>query len=330
MNKLWKKMCIMLAVLFVFCIGKTVTTQAATDLKQDSMDTASIHLSWTPESGETSYKVYTWLPVSHWEGTKRITEYKSVFYDTARTSYVLEDLAAGENYKVIIWSLDAEGDPVTSCEGIFKTAPGEIEELKPQLRWAALYREKAIIHGNIYKKSSMNYNLYIDFATQNSADGYEINIMSEKGKILKKLNVKQKDTSLFRYSYKSLKNNCYSVKVRAYNSFQGKKYFGPWTVQSYALRQPLSAAKSANGKLMVRWEKIKSATGYDIYVCDEKFGDYKLAASVSKKKTITTIKKYNKKKFKKGKTYYYYVQAKKKVGKNTYPSYLSRRYGIKM
>lgn len=322
MKKVLCKTGLLLGILMMFLLRKPDLALAASNIRQTDIGETTAEIKWDMQSGESSYLIYTWIPESYWDGNTLYTNYKSVNYSSQKPEYKFTELKAGETYKVVIWALDEEENPLSSCEGSMKTSPGKIEKLEPKLKWSSYYQ--------MGTSAKMSYNMYVDFATQSSADGYEIQILNAKGKLLKKATAKQQDTSLYRYSYKNLKENCYLVRMRAYTTFNGKKIYGKWSAKSYAFRQPLSAAKAQGNKLYIRWEKISNATGYNVYLCDKKFGEYKLAASANKKKNMVSITKYGKKKLKKGKRYYYYVEAKKKIGKKTYVSYLSRRFYVQM
>lgn len=284
-----------------------------------TQSTASI--SWQAESGEVLFDVYIWMPAYTWKGTTRHANYTLKYLgETTNTKYDFTGLDGGEQYEVAICSFDEQGNPLKQTNTIIETLPGKGDIMQSSLKWSSYYQ-----YG---QNVTMTYNLYVDLVSQSSADGYQIYLYNQKGKCVKKKKIVAKDSSIQRCTFYSLKDNYYSIKVRAYKELNGKIYYGSWSGKNYALRQPKCAAKPVNNGVYIRWEKVKGATGYDVYMCTEKFGEYKKVATAGTNTTMVLVKKINKKKFKKGQLYYYYVIAKKKVGKATYESALSYRFKV--
>ncbi|MBR4758702.1 MAG: hypothetical protein IK078_00950 [Lachnospiraceae bacterium] len=186
------------------------------------------------------------------------------------------------------------------------------------------------------KQTSLTYNLYADVPIIENADGYQMEIYDAKGKKIKTVNQKQMDSSVIRIAAKDLKQNGCSVRVRGYRSFQKKKYYSAWSSKRFALRQPMCAARPYRGNLMIRWEAIAGATGYDVYLSDEKMAEsFRKVKSVKAKSGQSvyqlTIKKIKKKKFNSGKKYYYYVIAKrKKSGETVFSAKSFKQFIVKM
>lgn len=295
--------------------------EAAGQIKQDGMAETTANITWTAEMNEVLFDVYIWIPTYTWKGTTLYTDYTLKYLgETTDTRYYFTDLTGGEQYDVAICSYDVQGNPVKESRTTIETLPGKGDIWQTKLKWSSYYQ-----YG---QNVTMTYNLYIDLVSQSSVDGYEIRLYNQKGKCIKKKKVAAQESSVQRYTFYSLKDNFYSVKVRAYKKFNGKTYYGKWSDKSYALRQPKCAAKPTSQGIYVRWETVKGATGYDIYMCTEKLGEYKKVASTNSKTNMVLVKKLGKKKFKKGKMYYYYVVAKKKIGKKTYESALSYRFKV--
>lgn len=317
-----KKIYIAIVILFIFLMDQRTEVNAVTSTNQTVMGDTSATISWQNESDEVHYRIYIWMPEEEWQGNKLITTYTNhCLGDTSATTYTFTGLQAGQTYEYIIWALDADKDPLREIKGTIKTKPAQVKDLVLKLKWSSYYE--------LGSKNVMDYNLYVDFIAQNSADGYEICLYNVKGKQIKRVKVKADNSSIRRHSFKDLKESGYRVKVRAYNDFGGKTYYGKWTSQDYAFRQPASAAMFSNGLLYIKWENTKDVSGYDIYVNDRKGGTYQKVKSVGKNATMVAVKNLRGKAFKKNKTYYYYVVAKKKVGKKTFTSVLSRRFKIK-
>lgn len=317
-----KKIYVLIIAAIMMLMFQTKDVKAIVAVDQTDMQAGSATVSWQKQSDEVYFRMYIWMPESEWKGTKLITTYTNkCLGDTASTTYTFTGLEAGQTYEYIVWALDADKDPLREIKGTIKTAPAQVKDLKLMLKWSSFYE--------LGTKKTMEYNLYVDIIAQNSADGYEIILYDNKGKQVKKVNAKANESSIRRYVFKDLKQNFYRVKARSYNTFKGKKYYGAWSTKDYALRQPASAAKFSGKTLYIKWEKIKNVSGYDIYLNDEKKGEFTKVKSVGKNKTMISVKKLRGKSFKKGQTYYYYVVAKKKAGKTTFKSVLSRKFKVK-
>ncbi len=172
------------------------------------------------------------------------------------------------------------------------------------------------IKGNLAKLTTKTYyNLYIDFVPVSYATTYEIKLLNNKGKKVKSVIVNTAGKDYIEKSFNNLTGSVYGVQIRAIRD----GVYGAWSDKKYVLKQPRTQARSYQGNVQIKWEKINGATGYDIYMCASRNGKYKKIASAGKNVTLKTIKKFNKQKLKK-RTYFYYVVAKKKVGGKTYKS----------
>lgn len=294
---------------------------AAGAIEQNGISQQTADISWAQKSNEASYGVYIWMPISHWEGEKlRISYSLENLGETTQPNFHFSNLKGGEKYDIIIRSYDAEGNFLEDVEGKIETLPAKGEISKTLLKWSTYYTEE--------EKATMTFNLYVDIVSQGSADGYEIKLYNKKGKNVKTVKVKAEESSIQRKAFYELKENFYTVKIRAYKKFKGKMYYGKWSTKNYAIRQPMCMAKPTSSGVYIRWETIKGATGYDVYMCTEKLGEYIKVASAKANKNMILVKKYNKKKFRTGKKYYYYVVAKKKVGKTVFESAMSYRFKV--
>lgn len=318
-----KKFLTAIVMICLFAVLWKTDSYAITKVTQTKMESTSATVTWQKEADEKSFKIYIWMPEEEWDGNKLITTYTNYYLgEVSDVTYTFQGLKPGKTYDYIIWALDIDGDPLRDIEGTVKTKPAKIEGLNLKLKWSSYYE--------LGSKTKMEYNLYVDFIAQSSAEGYEIRLYNAKGKQVKKVNASVDESSIRRYTFKNLKESGYRVKVRAYNTFNGRKYYGAWSSQDYAFRQPASAAMYSNGLLYIKWEKTPQVTGYDIYVNSKKGGTYTKVKSVGKNTHMISVKKLNGKAFKKNKTYYYYVVAKKKVGKKLYTSVLSRKFKVKI
>ncbi len=170
--------------------------------------------------------------------------------------------------------------------------------------------------GNLQKMTTKTYyNLYVDFVPVSYATTYEIELSNNKGKRVKTVKVSCAGKNHVEKTIKNLTGSVYGVRIRAIRD----GVYGAWSSKKYVIKQPRTQARVYQGNLQIKWEKISGATGYDIYMSTSRNGNYKKVASVGKKTTLKTIKKFKNKKLR-NKTYFYYVVAKKKVSGKTYKS----------
>ncbi len=114
------------------------------------------------------------------------------------------------------------------------------------------------------------------------------------------------------------KHRFFKVRMRGYTTNSAEeKIYGEWSDWMYVCQQPhIISTKSVKKGIQVRYDTIKGADRYVVYMSTKKDSGYKKIGTT--KKTKYTIKKFGKKKLKKGKTYYIYVVAQNKVGKKYY------------
>ncbi len=114
----------------------------------------------------------------------------------------------------------------------------------------------------------------------------------------------------------------YEIQVTAYRGALS----GPTTTLKTATapaKAKLSSAKKKSSKtVLVKWKKVKNATGYEVYMKQGKKGKYKRVKLIKKAKTVS----FKKTKLKAGKTYYFKVRAYKKTASgNVYGSFSSQK-----
>lgn len=156
---------------------------------------------------------------------------------------------------------------------------------------------------------------------QRSITGYECQLLSSSGKVLKKAKLTSPTSSY--YTFENISNSkTYKLRVRGYTEFNGSTKYGPWSNTAYLIGQTPNVKVSFSGKKMkVKWGKVTGATSYTIMVSTRSDKGFKAVKTISAKKSRkATIKKFKGKKFKKGKTYYVYVRTNKKAGGKTYKS----------
>ena len=116
----------------------------------------------------------------------------------------------------------------------------------------------------------------------NYADGYEVEVCKKgSSKVFKKYNAKMTQDGL-----KGIKKNqFYVARVRGYVSFEGKKYYGPWSKNiCFAGKIDVKVKKISATKNKATWKKVKGATSYTVYISSSA-ADVKYA-TVKKNKCI--------------------------------------------
>ena len=157
---------------------------------------------------------------------------------------------------------------------------------------------------------------HFSWERQNAADGYECQLLTLKGKLVKS----QKLTSVFLSNTSfSIKNNIiYRFRIRPYQTKNGKTTYTAWS-ECLGFEQPwvTKFTKTKNG-LYIKWEKQIGATKYDIYISNKgkKAKTFKKVATVKANKTSYVLKKFKKKKIK-GSNYTVYVVSKLKYNGKT-------------
>ena len=110
----------------------------------------------------------------------------------------------------------------------------------------------------------------------------------------------------------------YKFKIRAYVTINGKKYFGPYSSIIEAGTSPnkakgLKINNNTKKSIEIKWDKVKEATGYAIYVYRDSSQSFKLYTTTTN--TSVNITGLNAAKF-----YKMYVKAYAKINGKTYYS----------
>ncbi|WP_455718103.1 Ig-like domain-containing protein, partial [Anaerosporobacter sp.] len=123
-----------------------------------------------------------------------------------------------------------------------------------------------------------NSSFYVSWNQLNSVSGYTIYCYDTKTKKYSAVKTVNSDTT--KTTIKKIKiggksksltpGKTYKIKVAAYITVDGKKYYGPKSDSfSYATspsKPKLTSVKYSNGEFGLNWSKVSGATGYVIYV----------------------------------------------------------------
>lgn len=267
------------------------------NLKHLKSTETSISLSWDKSAGANCYQV----------------QYKKSGTDNGKTVYVssnnvtLSKLSKNEEYTVYV-------RPVRkSVTGFYA-----VRSSYAYLSNVPVVPGKAKAPSCEYYWQNLN-EIRTDAVSVNASEGFKWEIWSayqSKDKKLKTV-IQSSDAAFIKYSgFK--KNNFFKMRVRSYSTNSaGKKMYGKWSNWTYFCPQPeVIRLKPVKNGMSVKWDTIKGADKYAVYVSTKQNSGYKKYTTTSK--TSTTVKKYGKTALKSGKRYYFYVVAYNKVGKKLY------------
>ena len=172
------------------------------------------------------------------------------------------------------------------------------------------FKTKAVTTaGKVTKVKLAEWNVkanYIRLTWKNSAKyeaGYQVQFTDKDDKVVKTYNIRGRKVNGFTAINKKLKNKALCVKVRTYNTLNGKKFYGKWSSAMYLVPQANVTAKKVNAtSVELSWTKIPGASKYQVMRATADGGKYKKVANT--KKTKYTVKK-----LKEGQDYYFLVKA---------------------
>lgn len=282
------KILLSLAVLLMLClipakISYAATYPQVTSLVQNGVEKNKISFTFEGKDA-VSYNVYLRL-YTDYNG-----EYVKVGTADKPGAYYISGLNAATKYSVKVVPVKEDGK---ESYGRIITACTLIDSMKN-------------LHQDKWYKYALNFNVGWD--KLETANGYEWEVKTYKGKKFAKGAEGGYSNS---FSVRKISNEMiYVVKVRAYQDYEGKRYYTPWASINCFVQPTVTASELKDGSLYIKWNPVKGASKYVVYVTDkkgEKATKYKKAATLSNKKTNYTIKKVKSKKVKRSKTYYVYV-----------------------
>jgi hypothetical protein len=264
---------------------------SSSTITQTNAGKSSITLSWAPSKETAQYQI-------SYRASEDYNKDYILAGTTASTSFTIKGLKGGRKYSVRITPVSAAGELGGNAFKEMITLPSKISNLHQEQWW--YFIEK----------------VDVSWDKLSGVSGYDVSVY-KSGKRIQKKTLNSYSSN---YSFSVKNGNIYTVKVRAFTNYNGKKYYSS-TATCYCIGQArITKASVANKKLTVKWKKVPGATGYDIFVSTKKNSGYKKVKSVSSGATSATITKFNKKNISAKKNYYIYVRTKKKVGKKTHTS----------
>lgn len=193
---------------------------------------------------------------------------------------------------------------------------------------------------SIYRDTSKasSSSIYIGWNQLNSVSGYTIycyNTKTKKYSAVKTVNSNTSDTTIKKIkiggSSKSLTaGKTYKLKIAAYITVDGVKYYGPLSDSiSYATspsKPKITSIKYSKSKVNLHWNKVSGATGYKIYVKTPYSSDYYYVTTVTS--GSTTKYTYNTSYYNSG-TYSFKITSYRAVDYSIYESSSSSEKSIK-
>lgn len=207
----------------------------------------------------------------------------------------LEELESATKYDICVYKTDESGIKDTVCWSQFVTLPEQFYNI-PDV-WMIPDKNEIMVSWTGYDAA---------------LEGCEYSLIDYRGKTIKK------GTKKDNFYLKGIKpDQVYTIKLRGYMTFGGKKYYTGWSIKSCMQQANVRQVKCSGKKLKITWDKRKGASGYDIYVSTLPDIGYKKVKSVGKNSSAAVITKVDNERVSSRETYYVYVVTKKKNGKTT-------------
>lgn len=182
----------------------TVLPKKLTGLKDKSVTTSSINISWNKVKDASGYEVYRYSPTQE--------EYKKIKTITSgsTTSFKNTKLSAGKTYKYMVRAYTKIG----SKKYYGELSSAKTTTTKPKKTKITKLQFKAYVRGSVYIKYK-----------KVSCTGYEIYYANNK----KFKNFDYYSTKSNWYNIMENSRGTYYVKVRPYKICDGKLYYGAWS-----------------------------------------------------------------------------------------------------
>lgn len=291
---------------------------AASNIKQTGAAAKTATISWsapTKESYMSSFTVtgYQIGIGGSYEAAEKNAETGARTAGAGATSYTISGLGTGREYCVAVYYtynyVSTSGYSYTGKRTLYalttvRTSPAKVVGLDQ----AGGYTTAS--------KSGLEF----DWNNMKNVNGYQYVIYNGSKKVA--TNTTTSAAATFSGTDAGV---TYKVVVRAYNTINGKKVYGPWSDPIYMVPQARVTGISINASkktMKLSWEKVYGAKQYDIYISTtgRRTGYKKVATIKDANKLATNVKSVGGQKFDKQKTYYVYIKATKTIGGKNYSS----------
>ncbi len=142
----------------------------------------------------------------------------------------------------------------------------------------------------IWVSSTTSSQAKVKWKKVNGAKGYQVYVYNNS----KRRYDLYATTSKTSIKVKKLKSaEKYKFRVRAYKKNKGKKYYGEYSYSVIAATAPeqvknLRAKDQTHNSIFIKWDKVKRATGYKVYVYNNYTNKYDFKKTTSKRKITLT------------------------------------------
>ncbi len=169
--------------------------------------------------------------------------------------------------------------------------------------FSVAYRSSQAITPKLISAKQTVSGVMIKWSLSSDADGYYIYRKNKSGKYEKIATINNKNTTSYtdKKAYSSYEN---TYTVKAYNSNGVSRYYTKGISEYYIPTPKLSSAKNTVNGIKVTWNKVSTATNYNIYRKKKGEKSWEHIGSVKKSKLYFTDKTVSNKQ-----TYYYTVRA---------------------
>lgn len=264
-----------------------------------------ITLTWKKIPGVTGYRIY--------RSTAKDGEYKRIKTITSSSTVKYENtnVALNQNYYYKLRAYRMVGD---------KTVYGEYSDVVNAKAKVGISSVKSAKSASTTKYSAAT----VTWSKVAGANGYRVYRSKSLDGTYKALKTVKGVTS---YTDKTtVCGNKYYYKVRAYRVSKDKKYFGDYSKAKSVRVRPGRTKIDPNSegyqnKVILEWEKVYGASGYEIYRAKTKTGTYRRVTTIKSRKIGT----YTDTGLRKSQIYYYKIRAYRTVdGKKVYGSFSPR------
>ena len=257
-----------------------------------------------------------------WNGYELATGY--LIYKSSSKNGTYKKIKAQTDKKCKITGLKNKQTGYYKVRAYFKNANGtySYSNYSPVIAATPIKFTEGKIGG--YKLSARTYNsVTFVWNTYPEAAGYQVYRAYSKDGTYKKITT-TKATSL-KKSGLTTNKTCY-YKVRAYKKSNGKTIYTKFTspiAGTPVLSKPSTTVVSSTAGVNVKWTAVSGATGYEVYRCTSKGGEYNKVKTTSGNVFDNTSLTVNKE-------YYYKVRAYRTIdGKKKYGSFSAPQLGVK-
>ena len=268
-----------LSMMVCLLMVPTLKAKAAGVATINEVTASSITVSWT--GGTAPYSIGCDTDTTKAKESPSVTGFNG-------NSYKFENLSGGTKYYIVVKD---------STNAIVATNVVATDPAKPS---------------NVsQKKWNTKGDVTVQWDYNGNCDGFQVIVTDDDGESYEKILSKEaREVNLSLADVRYLK-----LKIRAYvNLDNNTKKYGEFSDTFTTFAQPVIqetddgfSVSIKNGKMTVKWERVREAQGYEIYVSRKKTSGYKKCKTIDGNTTTKATFKFKGKKFNKKGEYYVYV-----------------------